>query len=91
MSRRIEESGYLCGGPSTRQRALRSSTHLVLAWRLPSSIVAWGTLRGFAFLARNPKDQARIQEREDAHYLSNAYCIGLEFDGGDSPLAEAQL
>jgi hypothetical protein len=63
----------------------------VLAWGLPSSVITWDTLCGCIFLGRSSKDQARIQEREDAHYLTYAYCIGFEFDGGNPPLAEAQL
>jgi hypothetical protein len=43
------------------------------------------------FLPETRMLRARIQDGEDAHYLTNAYCIGFEFDGGNSPLAEAQL
>lgn len=58
---------------------------------LPGTVIPLGTRRGFVSFAGSPKDEARIQECEDAHQLTDAYRLGVLLDRGDSPLTEAQF
>jgi hypothetical protein len=57
---------------------------------LPYAAIAGGDRRGLVFRTRNAEDEARIQEGEDAHELTSAYCIGVLLDRGYASLAETK-